>query len=251
VAGRVLVIPAAGRGSRLGSDLPKALVSVAGRPMLDWLIDLHSPHVERFIVVANAMSRTSVSEHLARVGAPSTVLVQETPTGMLDAILLARPIVEASAAGHVWITWCDQIAVHPQTVERLAALSDANPSSAIVMPTCTRLNPYIHLQRGASNRIATVLQRREGDMMPMIGEGDVGLFSLSHRAFVEDLHDYADSASVGESTGERNFLPFIPWAEARGGVLTYPCVDEREAIGVNTPEELSLIEAYLRTRARS
>lgn len=35
----VALLVAAGRGTRLGSDGPKALVAVAGRPMLDWSLD--------------------------------------------------------------------------------------------------------------------------------------------------------------------------------------------------------------------
>ncbi len=103
-AARVLVIPAAGMGTRLRSPLPKVLVPILGRPMLDWLLDLYVAQVERVVVVANPSSRTLVSEHLSRRGVPSTVVVQEQPTGMLDAILLAAPVVEASAAGSVWIT---------------------------------------------------------------------------------------------------------------------------------------------------
>ena len=34
----VALIVAAGRGERLGSDQPKALVSLAGRPMLEWSV---------------------------------------------------------------------------------------------------------------------------------------------------------------------------------------------------------------------
>ncbi|KKU05525.1 MAG: Bifunctional protein GlmU [Candidatus Uhrbacteria bacterium GW2011_GWE2_45_35] len=34
-----VVILAAGKGSRMGADVPKALVPVAGRPMIDYLID--------------------------------------------------------------------------------------------------------------------------------------------------------------------------------------------------------------------
>ncbi|HUR35513.1 MAG TPA: NTP transferase domain-containing protein [Vicinamibacterales bacterium] len=247
----MLVIPAAGLGSRLRSPLPKVLVPVLGRPMIDWLVELYRPCVERFVVVVNPASRTLVSEHLSRLAAPATVVVQESPTGMLDALLIARPIVEAGVAQQVWISWCDQVGVHPRTVARLADESVTAPNAALVMPTCARSEPYIHLERGPGNRIVRVLQRREGDRMPAVGESDMGLFSLSRRAFLDDLHAFASAASTGEATGERNFLPFIPWADARGGVRTFPCVDEQESIGVNTPDELSTIERYLQARARS
>jgi bifunctional UDP-N-acetylglucosamine pyrophosphorylase / glucosamine-1-phosphate N-acetyltransferase len=245
------VIPAAGLGSRLRSNLPKVLVPVLGRPMIDWVIDLHAAYVARVVVVANPASRTALSEHMAHLRIPATILVQESPTGMLDALLIARPVVEASAARHVWITWCDQLAVRPETVGRLADLGQQNAAAAVVMPTCTRAQPYIHLQHNADGRIVAILQRREGDVMPAVGESDMGLFSLSRRAFVDDLPDYATAASLGAGTGERNFLPFIPWVEARGGVVTYPGVEERESSGVNTPEELAIIEQCLRDRARS
>jgi len=238
-------------GSRLRSPLPKVLVPVLGRPMLDWLLELYAPHVSRVIVVANPASRTLVSEQLARRGHPAAVVVQEQPTGMLDAILLARPLVEAGAAASVWITWCDQVGVHPATVARLAALDAEHPSTALIMPTCTRTQPYIHLERRHGHRITRVLQRREGDVMPSVGESDMGVFRLSRRAFVDDLHDFAAGAELGDGTGERNFLPFIPWVEMRGGVLTYPCVDAEESTGVNTPEELAFVEAYLARRTRS
>jgi hypothetical protein len=151
----------------------------------------------------------------------------------------------------VWITWCDQIGVRPLTVRRLAAFSVTYPAAAVVMPTSKREHPYIHLLRGPDKRIVQVLHRREGDVMPLVGESDTGLFSLSRRAFVHDLHDFASAVVPGEGTGERNFLPFIPWVESRGGVLTYPCEDELEATGVNTPEELVMIERDLRSRPRS
>lgn len=48
----VALIVAAGRGERLGADRPKALVELAGRPMLQWSLDalLACPEVERIVV---------------------------------------------------------------------------------------------------------------------------------------------------------------------------------------------------------
>jgi hypothetical protein len=53
---------------------------------------------------------------------------------------------------------------------------------------------------------------------------------------------------TGSATGERNFLPFVAWAAARADVTTFPCVGPEEAIGINTPQELALVETYLRAR---
>jgi 2-C-methyl-D-erythritol 4-phosphate cytidylyltransferase len=52
----VALIVAAGRGERLGSGLPKALVSLAGRPMLQWSVDALRavPAVERIVVALPA-----------------------------------------------------------------------------------------------------------------------------------------------------------------------------------------------------
>jgi 2-C-methyl-D-erythritol 4-phosphate cytidylyltransferase len=52
----VALIVAAGRGERLGSGRPKALVTVAGRPMLHWSVSalLQVPSVERIVVALPA-----------------------------------------------------------------------------------------------------------------------------------------------------------------------------------------------------
>jgi hypothetical protein len=52
----------------------------------------------------------------------------------------------------------------------------------------------------------------------------------------------------GTGTGERNFVPFVPWIAQRSMVVTVRVHDSREAIGINTPEELATVEQWLRTR---
>jgi bifunctional N-acetylglucosamine-1-phosphate-uridyltransferase/glucosamine-1-phosphate-acetyltransferase GlmU-like protein len=244
----MLVIPAAGPGSRLKTPTPKLLVAVNGRPMLDRLLHLYRHVVDRVVVVVHPSFAEAVRSHVRALAAPVDLEVQQTPTGMLDAILLARRVVEQSDADRVWVTWCDQVGIHPETVRRLGALSDEHAAAPLILPTVRRPHPYIHLERDASTRIVRVLHRREGDAMPNVGESDMGLFSLSRAAYLEQLPAFAAQPEIGAATGERNFVPFIPWIAARGGVMTYPCVDEEEAIGVNTPEELLAIESYLAGR---
>ena len=77
----------------------------------------------------------------------------------------------------------------------------------------------------------------------------MGLFSLSHQAYFEALPAFAADAARSSATGERNFLPFLPWLDRRGPqVLTFPCTDDLEALGVNTPEDRQRLERYLRER---
>jgi bifunctional UDP-N-acetylglucosamine pyrophosphorylase / glucosamine-1-phosphate N-acetyltransferase len=244
---RLLVIPAAGLGSRLGASVPKVLVPVGGVPMLDRLLALYRSAVDRVAVVAGPSFEVEVKRHVA--GRPDRdridCLVQPSPTGMLDAILLAMPIVERHGPSGVWVTWCDQVAVHPRTIERLVALTGGPRPDGLVMPTVTRPDPYIHFARDAAGRITRVLHRREGDTMPSTGESDMGLFAMSAAAYGERLPAYARDAAIGSTTGERNFLPFIPWLARTDRVTTFPCEDPMEAVGINTPEELALVEKYL------
>ena len=62
--------------------------------------------------------------------------------------------------------------------------------------------------------------------MPPVGESDMGLFALSAEAWTDLLPEYAGSvAAPSHVTGERNFLPFIPWVATRRQVVTFPATD--------------------------
>lgn len=244
---RLLVIPAAGRGSRLGGTVPKPLVPVNGRPMLDHLAELYRPVVNQILVVAHPSFASDIRAWAATRPAVS-VTEQDHPTGMLDAICLAMPEVLAVRPHSVWITWADQVGVLPETLRRLAAADAGHTAAAMIMPTVRTPEPYIHFERAADGRIIRLLQRREGDPMPAEGESDMGLFALRYVTFTEDLPSYAAMAAAGSGTGERNFLPFIPWLAASREVDSIPCTDPRERIGVNTPEELGRVSEWMRSR---
>jgi CTP:molybdopterin cytidylyltransferase MocA len=204
---RLLIVPAAGLGTRLGADRPKLLVPVAGMPMIDRLLALFERTVDRAVVIVHPSFSDRVGEHLQRATLPVTIEVQHEPTGMLDAIALADRAVRDAQPDEVWIVWCDQVAIHPATIARLAQTMAASPNAVLAMPTVEHL-----------------------DLLPA----------------------YAREVSIGTTTGERNFLPFIAWLAAsagrRGHVVTFPAVDDMEAVGVNTPEELQRVERYLIAR---
>ena len=87
--------------------------------------------------------------------------------------------------------------------------------------------------------------------MPETGESDMGLFALSSATYFDRLPAYAHNVEVGRATGERNFLPFIPWLARTETVTTFPAEDPIEAVGINTPQELALVEQYFLSRSLS
>lgn len=253
-----MIIPAAGVGSRLKSETPKILFPVNGRPMIDYLFDLYATVIDRFVLVIHPSSAPALERHCAGSRLPIELEFQTSPTGMLDAIMIPQNVIRRQVPDQVLITWCDQIAVRPQTVQRLIETANARKDAAVVMPTIIKPQPYIHWVRNDQGKIVGLLQRREGDAMPDIGEGDIGLFALSGRAYLDLLPRFAAEAGAGSATEERNFLPFIPWLEKQPydgiAVSTFPATSEIESVGINTRDDLAVIEQHLnneRTQAFS
>jgi bifunctional UDP-N-acetylglucosamine pyrophosphorylase/glucosamine-1-phosphate N-acetyltransferase len=243
---RLMVIPAAGLGSRLSRAIPKVLFPVNGLAMIDHLLNLYSALIDRFILVLHPSFQEQVVQHCLNQPCKIDYEIQETPTGMLDAILIPKERVWHYQPTSVWITWCDQIAVQHQTIATLATLTEGDSQAALIFPTVLRTEPYIHIVRNSRGDIIDILYQREGDRLPEVGESDIGLFSLSREAFLEGLEDFTRAAAKGAITQERNFLSFIPWLHRRAHVRTFPACDEIESVGINTPVDLARVAKYLR-----
>jgi bifunctional UDP-N-acetylglucosamine pyrophosphorylase/glucosamine-1-phosphate N-acetyltransferase len=240
-----MIIPAAGRGSRLQSSMPKVLYPVAGRPMIDYLLELYAPFVDRFVLVLHPSFADEVERHCMASALKIDYEVQAEPTGMLDAILIPQERVRRYQPQQIWITWCDQIAVDPKTARTLAETCDREPDAAMVMPSIVKSEPYIHLVRDEAGKIIDLLHRREGDHLPDPGESDMGLFSVSRSAYLELLPRFADEVVIGHATRERNFLPFIPWVAGKARVVTFPALHVIESVGINDATDLRRVEAHL------
>jgi bifunctional UDP-N-acetylglucosamine pyrophosphorylase/glucosamine-1-phosphate N-acetyltransferase len=241
---RTLLVPAAGRGTRLGSPLPKALTPVAGRPMLHWVVARHAPHCSRAVVVVNPGDRPAFEAFALQSALSIDLAEQVSPSGMLDAILCGREAALGTGAERIWITWCDQVLISRTTVDRLcAAESEAAPAAA-VFPITRQTTPYIHFDRDDSGALSRVRQRREGDPMPPVGDSDAGLFSVSREVLASSLPAYAAAAPRGTLTSERNFLPFLPWLAGRTRVVTFE-IPVIESHGINTPADRLVAERHL------
>lgn len=114
----VALIVAAGRGERLGSGRPKALVTLAGRPMLSWSVAaLRAVAQVKQIVVAlppgaldqapegcvavegGAVRSDSVRRALAGAGEGSLVIVHDAARPLAAPDLFERALIELEASG--------------------------------------------------------------------------------------------------------------------------------------------------------
>jgi bifunctional N-acetylglucosamine-1-phosphate-uridyltransferase/glucosamine-1-phosphate-acetyltransferase GlmU-like protein len=243
------IVPAAGRGSRLGFNRPKILYPVAGRMILEWLVDLLLPCCRTMVFVLSPEGSLEVAPELERL-APGRykIAVQEEPIGMGDAVEVGARQVTTH---HALAVWGDQVALRPLTIEAILRLQQGPLNPAATVPTLLVRSPYIHFPRDEAGQIADVWQAREGDAMPQEGESDAGVFcfrSSDLSALLAELH--ASPLAIGRKTGEFNFLPIIPLAAQTGRtVLTPRVLRPEETIGVNNAADAQKLEDFLRSAA--
>jgi 2-C-methyl-D-erythritol 4-phosphate cytidylyltransferase len=112
----VALILAAGRGERLGADRPKALVALAGRPLVQWSVDVLAgvAAIERIVVALPAgvsapegaigvegglVRSESVLRALAAAGPGDPVLVHDAARPLLTAELVERTLSAVESDG--------------------------------------------------------------------------------------------------------------------------------------------------------
>ena len=232
------VIPAAGRGSRLGIAQPKILAPLNGRETV-WSV-LHAklaPLVDHIHLVLSPEGARDFPPLPPGVSQS----IQAEPTGMGDAIFGARPSWKSFDA--ILIVWGDQVFVSQDTLRRVLAALISREHQA-VLPVTRMADPYVEYVFDGK-RLTKVLQSREGDQTAPNGFSDVGTFLLVTQGLAAAWNDYlsrdhSSGAARGGQTGEINFLPFLPFLSARGWTFTPLEVgDPTEARGINTPEDLS------------
>lgn len=243
----VAVVPAAGLGSRLGHPGAKLLYEVNDEPILCHLERQLAQVVDGIVLVVSPQGAEPIGQLARALPTPIELAIQEQTLGMADAVLASRSAPLAAGADLRLIVWGDQVTVRAATLQRLITLLE-EAGADLALPTRTRSQPYIHFQRDRSGRPVRVLQARENDEMPAIGESDCGAFLVRHPEFYERLARYLASPSErGEVTREVNFLPFLVSRQAGfRRICTMRGVDPRETLGVNTAEDAALAERYLR-----
>lgn len=243
-----VIIPAAGRGSRLGYHQPKILYPIAGRMILDWLIDLLNPSCGEFIFVLSPEGSAQVRPFLEiRLNGRYKIIIQNEPRGMADAIYQAVPSISTP---YTLIIWGDQVAIGVQTLRNTMKIQQYYVGSAMTFPIVRKEHPYTHYVTDDNGRLTDVLERREGVVMPLSGEGDCGLFAFDS-ALLQEVFRFEMNRGIAysQTTKEWNFLPMLPWFDAEDrhvNALRMNLLEE--SVGVNDVRDAVALEEYLLKR---
>lgn len=248
------VLPAAGRGSRLGLEVPKLLAPICGSDtVLTLLVHKLRQVADHIHIVVAPASRALIERALKAIEwdageggtIPSTSIgVQPQPIGMGDAVFRGRRAW--LRAQTLLIVWGDQIHVSEQTLHRALARHNGVPRR-IVLPLVEVAKPYVAYRFDERGRLVGVLQAREGDPCPPVGCGDVGAFVVSATGLAEAWQQYRGRQPLGARTRELNFLPFlVHLAQAGWEVIPVAVTDPLEARGINTPDDLEFFRGLYR-----
>jgi bifunctional N-acetylglucosamine-1-phosphate-uridyltransferase/glucosamine-1-phosphate-acetyltransferase GlmU-like protein len=234
------VIPAAGRGTRLGGSGPKILTPLTAQDTI-WsiLYAKLSPLVDHIHLVLSPEGAAASPPLSAKV----STSVQPAPTGMGDAIFRGYDVWSKYDA--VLVVWGDQVFVSEDTLKRAIATLGA-PRHHAVLPVTRMAQPYVEYVF-EDRRLTQVLQTREGDTTTPNGFSDVGTFLLGTDGLKEVWENYLTAAPRGAGTGEINFLPFLPFLSGKDWAITpVEVADETEARGINTKEDLAFFRRLYR-----
>ena len=243
------VIPAAGKGTRLGYEFPKILYPILGKTVLQHLINLFHEFCSSFVVVASPNGAQEIQKEFESCcqSTDFRIVIQAEPKGMAHAVWQARDSIETP---NTVVVWGDQICLRDETISSTLAYHQSDTANVLTFPTVMKKNPYIHFHRDKTGKIIKVLQKRENEIKTEVGENDCGFFCFSTNSLFDLLKNSLSSPdNLGSQTKEINLLQLFPQFEMIDGqVNTLRIAHFEETFGINTVEEAKTVESILRVR---
>lgn len=240
---RIAVVLAAGKGTRMKSELPKVLYPVLERPMIEYVLDaLRAGGVEQVFVVVGYRAdlvREALSRH-----ADVAFVEQLEQLGTGHAVMMARDVL-AAHQGPVFIVAGDAPMLQADSVQHLFAEYERG-QPACVIGTTYKDDPtgLGRIVRGAEGEFLGIveqkdatpeqLQIREVNMSTYLFHAPDLLWALDHLRADNAQREYyiTDCPGILKTAGK----------EVRALGVLQPC----EALGVNTVDDVGAVEQALR-----
>ncbi len=230
-----VVVLAAGKGTRMKSDLHKVLHPVAGRPMLLHLLaaaDTLSP--ERTVVVTGA-GRAQVEAAVAPRGAQIAVQAEQLGTG--HAVMQAKDAL-AGFDGDVLILYGDVPLVRAETMRAMVARLDAPDAPAVVVLGFRTEDPGAYgrlIVAPGSDRLEKIVEFKDADAAERaVTLCNSGLMAARGAALFALLAKLGNDNAAGEY-----YLTDVVELSGAAAVIE---ADAGEVAGVNSRGELAAVE---------
>ncbi|MGP7796037.1 bifunctional UDP-N-acetylglucosamine diphosphorylase/glucosamine-1-phosphate N-acetyltransferase GlmU [Sphingomonas sp. CLY1604] len=234
-----VIILAAGKGTRMKSDLHKVLHPIAGRPMLLHLIDsLNRAGATRRVVVVGA-SGEQVEAAVAATGVE--IAWQREQLGTAHAALQAKASL-ADFDGVAIVCFGDTPLLATDTVARLAARLEAPdaPTVAVLGFRPADARAYGRIVASADGTIAKMVEFKDASAE----ERAVDLCNSGVTAVrTRDLWRLLEAVGNDNAAGEYYLPDVVTLAIAEGGRAVAIETGEDEVAGINSRGELAAVEA--------
>lgn len=240
-----VVILAAGQGTRMNSDRPKALHALAGAPLLHHAMAAGGSLAPERMIVVTGHGAEAVAGAAQAFDPEALIAVQGEQRGTAHAVASAGPAL-AGAAGDTLVLYADTPLIRPET---LAAMQAARAAHDIVILGFEAADPgrygRLIVEGGALVRIVEFADADADERAIRLCNSGVVM------ADTATLLDLIANVGCDNAAGEYLLTDIVALARARGLSAGVVRCDEAETLGVNTRAQLAEAEAAFQARARA
>ncbi len=241
------IVLAAGKGTRMCSDLSKVLHRIAGRSMLAHVLaTAHAAGLGHTAVVVGP-DMTMVGEEATSIIPDARVFVQQNQRGTADAVLAARQAL-TDWSGDVIVLYGDTPLIEATTLARLRAELDNGSAVAVLGFEARDPTGYGRLLTDAAGKLVAIREEREASE----AERAVRLCNSGVMAFRSaNLLAILDRIGNNNAKGEYYLTDAIELMIRDSLAATVVRCPEDEVLGVNDRTQLAAAEAIWQHRARA
>jgi len=242
-----VVVMAAGKGTRMKNpDMAKVMYTVAGRPMIEYVVDL-AVHLEavRTIVIVGWQKQTVV-DHLAQQFEHVVCVEQSPQLGTGHAVMQAEPALDGFA-GDVLVLSGDVPLLSRTTAEALITLHRSGRAAATVLTAVVdQPTGYGRILRDDTDHVVGIVEERDATPeQKLIREINSGIYVFDRGALFDGLRHITPENAQKEYYLTDVFRYF--WRNDLR-VRAVQAFDPVEIRGVNTVEQLEEARAVLARR---
>lgn len=237
------VVLAAGSGTRMKSKTPKVVHDLAGKPMIQWVLDALAglDPQETAVVVQPA-----ADEVAAALPDGVQVAVQEEQLGTGHATRMGLKALSIAPGDHVVVLPADTPLLTTQTLEALLALHQRTGSSATCL-TARISDPagYGRVVRDGWDKVIQIVEHKDASAKEReIDEVNGGVYAFDGALLIDAL------ASIGKDNvqGEYYLPDVVSILVGEGHAIGAYRTTEAELAGVNSQDQLAAAAAAVRAR---